>query len=575
MTALPDGGRDATDPIGEGPARVLYTPWRRWVRRLRRRSALARASATGADPSDRVYLIYGVVLLVLVYGPILWVALAQTGLPLGRHGQGGDPVPAGPWSSGAFDALVVTGLCLGGLLSLLAVTAARAGGPLWTSPPEATYVLAGQFSPVSVLWRRVVLLAGGTAVVAAFGGSALAAGALGLVGGAGVVATDGAGPADVVGWALVAALAVQVPLMLGVAAQGPRWRTRARQGVGVLLGLGVLAPVLEATAPPVRAAVGQACLDAAATGAGCPLATGPGAGVLGIAGVAALVSGWLTLRVLPAEIDLDATASAQRNTVSTSQALAGGEAGGMADLLGPQRLHGRRRTLRPALLRRSPVVARDLLGVRRRAWAVLGSLVAGAGGTVLVLLSVPSAGGPGTAFGVVLGAVVLYAASATWAGGLRDMAGQPRPGGLLPGGVGRVVAAHLVVPVLLGGVAVGAGLALAAWTGLAGLPDGGTSAVVVAASSGVVALAVRCWVSGATTVPAELFTPVNVPGGGDASTVIVVAWFVRGWLMVVALAWMLHRTAGAGTAALLAVALVMLLTAAWFVRSTVRRLART
>ncbi|WP_214293070.1 hypothetical protein, partial [Escherichia coli] len=61
MTALPDGGRDATDPIGEGPARVLYTPWRRWVRRLRRRSALARASATGADPSDRVYLIYGVV----------------------------------------------------------------------------------------------------------------------------------------------------------------------------------------------------------------------------------------------------------------------------------------------------------------------------------------------------------------------------------------------------------------------------------------------------------------------------------------------------------------------------------
>ncbi|MCK0116909.1 hypothetical protein MWU57_07665 [Isoptericola sp. S6320L] len=573
MSAPPGTGSDDPDRPDAGPLRVPYTPWRRWLRRLRRRSALARAAAAGADPGDRVYLTYGVVLLVLVYGPMLWVALAQTGLPLGRPGE--DAVLAGRWSSSAFDGLVVVGLCVGGLLSLLAVSVARAGGPLWTSPPEVTFALSGQFAPVTVLWRRLVLLAAGTGVVAAFGASALAAGALGLVGGADAVPADGAGPADVVGWALAAACAVQVPLTLGVAAQGPRRRTAARQAAGVLLGLGVLAPALEILAPQVRAAVVPACLDTAGSAVACPLATGPGVGVLTVAGTAALVSVWLAVRVLPAEIDLDATAAAQRTTVATSQALVAGEAGGLADLLGPRRLGGRGRTLWPPLLRRAPVVARDLLGVRRRVWTVLGAVVAGAGGTFLVLVATPSPGVRGSAFGVVLGAAILYAASASWAAGLRDMASQPRPGGLLPGGVGRVVAAHLVVPAALAALAVGVGLALAALAHQAGLPDGGTAAALVAVCTGVVVLAVRCWVCGATTVPAELFTPVSVPGGGDASTLIVLAWFVRGWLMVVGLAWTLHRTAEAGSGVLGGVAVVVLLTAAWFVRSAVRRLART
>ncbi|WP_402376038.1 hypothetical protein [Isoptericola rhizosphaerae] len=575
MSAPAGTGTGSADPDDAGPARVLYTPWRRWLGRLRRRSALARAAASGADPGDRVYLVYGVVLLALVYGPMLWAALSVVGVPLGGAGGGEGAVAAERWSSSSFDGLVVVGLCVGGVLALLAVNAARAGGPLWTSPSEATFVLAGQFPPVAVLWRRVVLLAVGAAVVAAFGGSALAAGALGLAGGAGVVPADGVGPADVAGWALLAGFAVQVPLMLGVAAQAPRWRTAARRTAGVLLGLGVLAPVLEVVAPQVRTAVGQVCADPAATGVACSLATVPGPGLLGVAGVAALLAVWLTVRVLPTEMDVDATAAAQRNTVATSQALIGGEAGGLTDLLGPVRLHGRRRTLWPPLLYRAPVVARDLLGLRRRAWTVLGSLVAGTGGTLLVLVSIPSPEGPGSAFGVVLGAAVLYAATSSWASGLRDMASQARPGGLLPGGVGRLVAAHLVVPTALGVVAVGAGLALAVPVGLAGLPDDGATAVVVAVTTGVLVLAVRCWVAGATTVPTELFTPVSVPGGGDASTLIVAAWFVRGWLMVVALAWSAYRGAGAGTGALLAVAVVIVLSAAWFVRSTVRRLART
>lgn len=559
---------EGVEEPGAVELRVAYPPWRRWMSRVRRRSALARAAAEGGDAGDRVYLVYGVFLLALVYGPILWSALARTALPLGTR----ETVAAvGRWSSGAFDALVVAGLCLGGLACLLAVAAARAGGPLWTSPPEATFVLAGQFPPAAVLRRRAVLLVLGTATVGGFVASALAAGALGVVRGAEPV--HGATALDVVGWVLVAALAVQVPLMLGVAAQGPRWRPRALQAAGVLVGIGVLAPVLEVVSPRLRTAVGSACVDADG-GTACSLATGPGAVLLGIAAVAAVVSVWLVLRVLPAEIDLDATAAAQRNTVATSQALAGGEAGGLADLLGPQRLRARRRTLWAPLLRRAPLVARDLLGARRRPGPVLGAVLAGAGGTLLVVLGLPS-GGPGSSFAVVLGTVVLYAASAAWAGGLRDMATQPRPGGLLPGGVGHVVVGHLVVPVLLGAVSVAAGLGLAALGGVAGLPGDGAAALVAAGSAGVVALGVRCWVAGATTVPAELFTPVSAPGGGDASTLLVTAWFVRGWLTVAAFAWAVHAAAGAGTGGLLGVAALVLLSAAWCVRSTVRRLERS
>ncbi|WP_277209067.1 hypothetical protein [Isoptericola croceus] len=558
-----------TGGAGQPALRVPYAPWRRWVGQVRRRSALARATDAGGDPGDRVYVVYGVALLALVYGPILWSALALTGLPLADRDA---EVTAGQWSSGAFDALVVVGLCVGGLVCLLALAVARAGGPVWTSPPEATFVLAGQFPPVAVLWRRVVLLSVGAALIAAFGASAIAAGALGVVGGAEPV--HEANAADVVGWSAVAALAVQVPLMVGVAAQCPRWLTRARQAAGVLVGLGVLALVLEVASPRVRAAVGPACLDAAGTATACSLATGPGAGVLGIAGAAAGLSVWLVVRVLPGEIDLDATASAQRSTVATAQALAGGEAGGLADLLGPVRLQGRTRTLWQPLLRRAPVVARDLLGVRRRAWPVVGSVLTGTGGGLLVLAGVPSTAGPGSAFAVVLGSAALYAASATWTSGLRDMASQARPGGLLPGGVGRVVAGHLVVPALLGLLSVGAALGLAALVGLSGLPGDGTSAVVAAIGSAVVVLAVRCWVAGATTVPAELFTPVSAPGGGDASTLVVVAWFVRGWLVVVGVAWTLHRASGGGMAGLTGVAVVLLLCSAWFVRSTVRRLRR-
>ncbi|GAA1972435.1 hypothetical protein GCM10009718_05350 [Isoptericola halotolerans] len=566
----PGGAATAADEPGEAAMRVPYAPWRRWVARVRRRSALARAVAAGADPGDRVYLVYGVFLLALVYGPVLWSALAQTGLPLGDRGA---EALAGRWSSSAFDGLVVVGLCLGGLVALLAITAARAGGPLWTSPPEARFVLAGQFRPAEVLRRRVVVLAVGAAVAAAFGASALAAGALGVVRGA--TPNDGATAADVAGWVVVAALAVQLPVMLGVAAQTPRWRTRALRATGVLVGLGVLAPVLEVVAPQVRGVAGPVCGEPATGGVACSLATAPGWGLVAVAGAAAVVSLWSTMRSLPGEIDVDATASAQRTTVATTQALAGGEAGGVADLLGPARLRGRHRTLWAPLLRHAPVVARDLVGVRRRPGPVLGSVLAGTGGALLLVLGSPSTGRPGSVTAVVLGALVLYAASAAWTGGLRETASQPRPGGLLPGSVGRLLAGHLVVPALLGAASAGAGLGLAVLGGLAGLPHDGTRAVVVVASAGVLALAVRGWVAGATTVPAELFTPVSAPGGGDASTMLVAAWLVRGWLTVTALAWMLHGAAGSGTVLMLCAAGFVLLVAVLLVRSTVSRLGRT
>ena len=65
-----------TTHVDDG-ARVPYRRWRRWVASLRRRALVLRAAESGGDPHDRVYLGYGVVLLALVYGPILWSALAQ------------------------------------------------------------------------------------------------------------------------------------------------------------------------------------------------------------------------------------------------------------------------------------------------------------------------------------------------------------------------------------------------------------------------------------------------------------------------------------------------------------------
>lgn len=173
-------------------------------------------------------------------------------------------------------------------------------------------------------------------------------------------------------------------------------------------------------------------------------------------------------------------------------------------------------------------------------------------------------GGPVIA---VAGAALLYGASATWSAGLRAFATQSTPGALLPGDVGRVVGAHAVAPVALGvGVGVVAlAIAAASGAGPVGAAPAGVLTLVL-----VVVLASRVWVAGATAASPALFTPMMTPSG-DASMLVLGAWYLRGWLVVTGAAWLLQR---AGTEAAVPLGFAVAALAAWLVRSAVARLAR-
>ncbi|MFD6178471.1 MULTISPECIES: hypothetical protein [unclassified Isoptericola] len=502
-------------------SRVPYRRWRRWVASLRRRAVVVRAAENGGDPHDRVYLGYGVVLLALVYGPILWSALVQAAAALS-------------WPAGASGTLAAAAGCVLGLgvLCTAGLASARAGGPLWTTPAEATFALGGQFAPHDVLRRRAAWLVAGAAAVGAFLGSAVAQGAV-----ASGTVLAGA----------VAALLAQVPLAVGVAAQVPgRVRSAATTTTAALLVLGA----------------GGAGAAGASASAVLPGASGAVAVVVaGLLGVGGAV---LVLRVLPDGIDMDRAAAGQARTVTAARGLVGGESGAVGDVLGPRAYAGRAATLPRWLLARAPLVARDLLGLRRRPAAFAVSLVAGCAGALLVQLGAD--GGP--ALVTVVGAAALYAASRTWADGLHAYAAQPRPGALLPGSTTAAVAGHAAVPGALGLLAAVLGTAVGALAGGAGAA--GTGAVVVLAVV-VAALGVRIWVAGATAAPPGLFTPMMTPNG-DMSMLVLGAWYLRGWLVVAAAGWLLHRAGAAGSPGPASVAVVAL--AAGLVAAAVRRFAR-
>lgn len=499
-------------------ARVPYPRWRRWVASLRRRTLVVRAAESGGDPHDRVYLGYGVVLLALVYGPILWSALVQAAAA----------VPA-PDAADGRAALLVAGSALAlGVAGLAGLAASRAGGPLWTSRAETTFALSGQFRPRDVLRRRALLLTLGAAAVGAF---AATAGAAGLAGG-----PEAAEPGALLGAGVGAALLAQVPLAVGAAAQAPG-RRRAAVGVTVLLlVLGLVAAVGAAT-PLALPALAPA--PSPATRAGVLVG---GALVVAVG----LTSAWLVVRVLPDELDVDAAAAGQSRTVTAGRGLVGGDSGAAADVLGPRTYRGRRARLPRPLLRAAPLVARDLLGLRRRPAAAAAALATGVVGALLVRWGAD--GGPAVV--TVAGALALYAAARTWSDGLHAFAAQPQPGALLPGSAGRAVAGHAVVPAVLALVAAAAGTA-------------GAGAGGVVASLLVVALVLgaRVWVAGATAAPPGLFTPMMTPNG-DMSMLVLGAWYLRGWLVVASAAWLLQRVGPGATAAVLVLALAAGLAAA-------------
>jgi hypothetical protein len=497
-----------------------YRAWRRAV--LRRRAAASAGSVA--------YAAYATVLVTAMYGSML-------GSLLHHVGAGDD---AGRAAAG-LGAAAFAGACVG------AVALAGAGGPLWTSRREVVHVLGGQFRPTAVLRPRALAVALGAALVAAAATVA-------------VVVGGGAAPGAVARAAALAALVAQVPVGLGVAAQVPRLRPAASGVAGALAGT---VPTLWWLGGPVPAPAG-------------PLAW---AAVLGAA------AGWVLLvaQVLPSRVDVDAAAARRERSVGVGAGLAAGDAlaaGRGRRPPGSPRARRRGARLLRGLPRRWPVPVRDLVGLARRPARTAGSLVLGTLGAGLVLAAVATSGPP-AAPGIVspvtgrlvVGLLLLYAASGTWAAGLRAFGAQPVPGGLLPGSARSVLARHAVVPAAAGAVVVvlAAGV-LAVHGGVAaGAVPAAVPAVLPAVSPGALpgalpaaaawlalVLATRAWVAGRTQVPAGLFVPVVTPVG-DASLLVVASWYVRGWLLLATVGWvggLLDGAAGvlvpAGTAAVLA-----------------------
>ena len=454
-------------PAGAGAYQV-------WRRPLVRRRPLSVMNGSG-------YVVYVVVIVVGVYGSMVWRYLTSLGL-------GG----AGRWPMGRVVVLAV------GVLAVLGVLAARNGAPLWVSRRETVFALSGQFAPRVVLRGRASMLLVSTALVGALAGAAAAAG-----GGTGAATAT---------WAVVAAALASVPVAVGAVAQVRRRRLVA----DVLAGAVLLAGVAVAAVPRL------------AVPAGVP--------VMVVALAAAVVAWWVVLRTVPSRLDVDDVAARGAGSVGVGLGMAAGDLQAAGRAI-PVRYRGPRRLLGSGawawLTRTLPVVARDLVGQRRRPFATLAGLVAGAAGSWLVLTSTSAAV-------VALAALLLYAALGATGLGLTAFFRQPVPGGLLPGSGPRGLARHLAVPGVATVVMVVLGRAVADVLGQQPAGHAYASVAVVAA----VALAARAWAAGGSTVPPALYTPMVTPLG-DLSIAVVGMYFVRAWLVLAGIAWLV---ASAGVA---------------------------
>jgi hypothetical protein len=228
-------------------------------------------------------------------------------------------------------------------------------------------------------------------------------------------------------------------------------------------------------------------------------------------------------------LDVDDVATRGSAAVGVGQGMAAGDLRAAARAF-PVRYRGSRQMLTSpstaGLTRRFPVVARDLVGQRRRPLVTAAGVVVGTVGAWLAT----TAHHPAVA--AVGGLLLCYAAGATSLG-LAAFFLQSVPGGLLPGRGRRVLMAHLVVPTLaaLLMVALGRSLAdvLAQGTGVSGL--------VTALCVALVAVLTRAGSATGTSVPPALYTPIPTPMG-DLSVVVVAAYFLRGWLVTAGAAWL-------------------------------------
>lgn len=458
------------------------------------RAALARARRIvhegGPTRRDLVYRAYVAVLLgAMIVAPLL------TGLTSSVPPQRAEDLV---WSLRLW--------CVAPLA--LAALAPTHLGPVITSAGELHYLVDGPFGA-----RRVLLGRTWTVLVAVLVG----VGAVALVVAAGLGLGGGAVVATTV-WAMGQASLVYLAL-LGIQT---RWSRVAR-------------------ALTLVTSAGLAALVVTGTRAGRPLGTGPdalaaaflGAAVCAVAGSVPL----LLDRVQPGVLAHDVRV---RHLIRTG--LATGDAGALAVHDGPRRRHFRGRTvpMSGGILRRTAAV--DVSALMRSPWrtgAAVAALVAvGAwigtpadppAGPTASLAAVPAgAGGVPVALAAPLALLATQWAFAVLSRPLTDVLESLGAGRLDPSSFPRMLAAHLALPWSSVLVVTACAAGVTAWVGGDPAQAGAWSAVPGAAV--LVALVGPCMslaVVATSSPPLVLLTPTSSPFG-DTSSLVVVAWMLRG-----------------------------------------------
>ena len=531
---------------GDGAA---YRAWRR------------RLTAQRAGVRRGGYVGYATLLAVLMYGSMLWSLLTSAF-------QAGGQVPTGAYPvlhpSGSGISPLALGLLAMGLLALGTVAAARFGLPLAVSRPAATFELSGQFRPAVVFRRRALLTLAGAVLIGGLVGLAVG---LGMTRGA--VAPGFGG---LVGYPGFGTMAAVVAVTLGAVAQvGGRWRTVAGLIAGTVTSLGGLMTLVDlsiASGASESGGIGSSNLTVLGVnqaagvtvrdylnnvGGGFTFST-PTTGLILLGGVliaTLALAAWLIMVIVPNRIDPDKVATQGAQSLGAAWGLSLGESQALS-WLDTARFTGSRTLISDsrvvaAINRKSPIVARDLAGLRRRPAITATALGAALVGAVLILAA-PSLASGGGIIGIVgianpaatgatmptiasgatiIGALIIYAATGGLARGLTTFAQQPSPGGLLPGSPHSVLAQHLVVPlatVILMLITAAIALLLA---GVAVPNHTLATAPVIAA----LALASRAGVSSHPTMPNWLRTPIPTPLG-DLALANTALWLLRGWLLV-------------------------------------------
>lgn len=286
-------------------------------------------------------------------------------------------------------------------------------------------------------------------------------------------------------------------------------------------------------------------------------------------------AGALSLGAVPGllkSLDIDTLRSQAMRRLSVGAALLTADARAALARLGAPVRWGRRLRWRPSAGGRAGVlrlvVVRDALGLARtplRTLLAVAALVLS--GALAALSGAPHVEPTGIAVLGACSALLASAAAGTTARGLRAAAFGAGSPSLLPCSHGRLLVAHLVVPLvvstlgaLLGGVAVhdlGGGV-----LGVC-IASGAALAAAVAAHQG--------------PLPEALLAPVQTPAG-DAAGLVVVIWMLGplltaaagGALLAVVSALATASTHGAGFAVTSMTTALMLIGWAWWLRHRVR-----